>query len=90
MYSYTKGAKAADFQENYPLLGSACVGLDITRYDDNGDAESGLLLEFESSLLTASNMRELAAWIAVTEFFDTAEQWITFRDKNGEYDKGLS
>lgn len=89
MYSYTKGAKAADFQTNYPLLGSMCVGLDIERINDDGGTETGLLLEFESSLLTASNMRELAAWIAVTEFFDTASQWIAFRDKNGESDKGL-
>lgn len=87
MYSYTKGASEADFKTNFPLVASNCIPIQVKRIADNGEIETGLLIEFDAQLITAQNLKDLSQWILITEFFDSAEEYVAFRDKNGIFNE---
>lgn len=84
MYSYTKNGIVENFKSGFPLIASICEPVQVNRIANDGTIESGLLLAWNEKMITAENMNELAVVALNTLFFDNADEWIKYRDLNGQ------
>ena len=83
MHTVIKNIKSADLKERYPLAKDYfCESLDSLRIEDSSEVIPFVLLVWNKDLMKAKHMNELAERQSIN--FDTADEYINWKNKNGE------